>query len=434
MAVRPTPRSARAVASLRMPAFWLLMVLLAVCTVRLVRIIAGSYGRFPTATIVAVLLFAAYAVPFWFFIGSLDYMEREPPLLLATAFTWGAAVAITVAIRGNQAASDLLAKLVSPGFAASWGPAISGPTIEEILKLLGVVVIVLIARAQVNSVLDGMVYGALVGLGFQVVEDIIYAVNAVSVAGQGDVVGPVIATFFLRGFLAGLWSHTLFSALTGAGVAYFVVHRPFPGKGPVLLKDRPLWNRLGGAMLAFAAAWTLHFVWNSPLLGDGFGGGGAGVLLGLLLKGIPALLLALGLIYLARHREAHYYLDRLVALNDHEVLTPDEANTMAHSHLRAAARKWGKVRSGVRGMRAVRALQRAQCKLAVGLSRDLPQPELTEARDEVLLARRRMVAIGHPEAIPSPRGAFAHGWLFWAGLGILMLLLVWAAISSLGGS
>ena len=47
------------------------------------------------------------------------------------------------------------------------------------------ILIVLIARAQVNSVLDGMVYGALVGLGFQVVEDIVYAVNAVAVAGTG---------------------------------------------------------------------------------------------------------------------------------------------------------------------------------------------------------------------------------------------------------
>lgn len=434
MAVRPTPRTTRAASSLRMPAFWLFTVLLAVCTWRLCQILAASYGRYPDATLAAIVLFALYAVPFWFLIGSLDYMEREPPLLLATAFAWGAAVAITVAIRGNQAVSDLLAKLVSPAYAATWGPAISGPTIEELLKLLGVVAIVLIARAQVNSVMDGMVYGAVVGLGFQVVEDVIYSVNAVALAGQGDVIGPVVATFFLRGFLAGLWSHTLFSALAGAGVAYFVVHRRSgPDAQPAARsRGRPFWKRLGAAVLAFFAAWTLHFLWNSPLLVDGFGGG-AGVLFGLLVKGIPALVLALGFIYLARHREAHFYLEQLIALRDPEIITPAEADAMAHGHLRAAARRYGKARAGVRGLRAVRTLQRAQCRLAVQLSRDMPAGELAGFRDDVLVSRARMLAIGHPEAVPSPRDAVRHGRLSWPGLVMLVLVLVWLAIRALGG-
>ena len=89
---------------------------------------------------------------------------------------------------------------------------------------------------------DGAVYGAFVGLGFQVVEDFIYAVNAVGIAGQGDRVGPVIVTFFLRGFLAGLWSHTLFSALAGAGIAYFVVRR----------QNRSLSRRLAVALACVA--------------------------------------------------------------------------------------------------------------------------------------------------------------------------------------
>ena len=50
---------------------------------------------------------------------------------------------------------------------------------RRLLKTLGVVIIVLVARRQINSVVDGAVYGAFVGLGFQVVEDFIYAVNAV---------------------------------------------------------------------------------------------------------------------------------------------------------------------------------------------------------------------------------------------------------------
>ena len=86
--------------------------------------------------------------------------------------------------------------------------------------LVVLVMIALLAGSQINSVLDGFVYGALAGLGFQVVENIVFALNAVDLAGAGDRGGPVVATFLLRGFLGGLWSHTLFTALAGAGVAY----------------------------------------------------------------------------------------------------------------------------------------------------------------------------------------------------------------------
>ena len=137
--VRPTPRSARAVRSLAMPAFWLLIVLFAVCGVRLFGILTTAYAHYPVATLTSIGLFALYAVPFWLFIASMDFLEREPALLMATAFAWGAAVATIVSIPGNQALYSLLSKLVSPEFAAAWGSAIAGPTIEELLKGLGVI-------------------------------------------------------------------------------------------------------------------------------------------------------------------------------------------------------------------------------------------------------------------------------------------------------
>src|SRR6185436_12520369 len=115
-----------------------------------------------------------------------------------------------VAIPGSAALENLIAKIGSTHLAADWGAALAGPTVEEIAKTLGIIAIVLIARTQINSVLDGVVYGAMVGLGFQIVEDIVYAVGAVALAGRGDSVQPVIATFLLRGFLSGIWSHTLF--------------------------------------------------------------------------------------------------------------------------------------------------------------------------------------------------------------------------------
>jgi RsiW-degrading membrane proteinase PrsW (M82 family) len=410
---------------LQLPAFWLLGVILAAGILRLLAILRADLARYPVATTCAIILFALYAVPFWYFIASMDFLEREPPLLMATAFAWGAAVATTAAIPGSQAVHDLLAKLISPAFAAGWGPAIAGPTIEEMLKALGVVMVVLVARKQINSVLDGMVYGALVGLGFQVVEDIIFAVNAVALNGQGDRMGPVVATFFLRGFLAGLWSHTLFTAFAGAGIAWFVVRI-----------DRPMWQRSAGLIVGLGLAWFTHFGWNSPLFADGLGSGGAGVLLGMLAKGLPALIMVLALVWVARHREADFYIAHLARLKDPVVATARELHILGHGHLRADARRYGRARMGRAGSRAVRGLQSAQARFAVELSRvqtiSSSDVLLIACRDDVLVQRQRLVALGHPEAIMSPSRPTVPRVVILGVIGaMLFVALTWQALRTM---
>ena len=461
--VHPTPAWARAEKSLLLPAFWVVLVLTALGAVRVGLFVKASFAAYPVATLTAIVLFALYAVPFWFFVAALDYLEREPPLLLATAFAWGGLVATSISIRGNAAVHNLLAKVTSPGLAADWGSALAGPTVEEIAKALGILAIVLVARAQVNSVLDGVVYGSLVGLGFQVVEDVIYAVNAVAIAGRGDQVTPVVATFLLRGFLAGLWSHTLFGALAGAGIGYLAVRT-----------DRSWFSRIGVAVLSVLGAMVIHFVWNSPLLTLG---GGAGIFVDLFWKGVPPLLLILLLVRGVRHREADYYIAQLASLGDRRIATADELRILAHGHLRASARRYAHGRAGVRGRRAVRRLQHAQARLAVELSRGAPPPStpapapvggagvavgvahpppadvapvpaggLSRApilggptavrwRDRVLVERARLLALGHPEATAPPtRDGTIRRWLAGIALFFAAMLAVGMALLALGAS
>jgi RsiW-degrading membrane proteinase PrsW (M82 family) len=415
-AVRPTPTSVRAHHSLQLPAFWLLALLLVAGGWQTVAMVRTGVAAYPLATAVAVVLFGLYAVPFVLVVRSLDYFEREPPHLLLAAFGWGGLVATAVAVRANTAAHDLLAKLASPRFAASWGPALTGPSIEELVKVLGVVLIVLIARAQINSVVDGFVYGAFVGLGFQVVEDVMYAVNAVALAGRGDHAGPVVAVFLLRGFLGGLWSHTLFSALAGAGVAYVVLHHT--ARGALT------------CAAALAGAWTFHALWNSPLLADGFGYGVPGVLAALLLKGTPALLVILLLVRSAGRREAGYYLRHLAG--DPRVATDRELAALATGGTRLAARRFAYARGGRRLSRYVRKLQRAQARLALDLSRGLPHA--AEHRAEALAMRQWLEALGHPEAY-APGNAATAAWL-WVGGSVCAAagaVLLATAIRALGG-
>ncbi|AEV81146.1 hypothetical protein ACWT_0132 [Actinoplanes sp. SE50] len=406
----------------RVPAFWVVITLLAAGAVRMSQLLARFLHLYPIATITALGLFALLAVPFWMFVQELDFLEREPAGLLAVAFAWGGVVATSVSIPGSTALENLIAKLGSPGLAADWGAALAGPTVEEIAKTLGVVAIVLIARSQVNSVLDGVVYGALVGLGFQIVEDIVFAIGAVALAGQGDEVRPVITTFLVRGFLAGVWSHTLFGALAGAGIGYLVVHT-----------DRSRSRRLTMAGLALFGAWASHVLWNSPLFRDGLGNGAVALLAVLTFKGLPPLLLILFLVRRAHDREAEYYVARLAGLGDPEVITEAELHALGSGARRAAARRHAGDRAGRRARSAVRRLQRAQARLAVELSRtSQPLPQTDHHHGEVRHHRATLQALGHPEAVEGVRT-----WRHTAstvGTAAVAIAVLWVALSALGGA
>ena len=411
--VRPSPLVAGSLR--RLPALWLLTALLVAGALRVATMITPALIRYPRATAVAFVLFALYAVPFVAVIANFDYLEREPPVLLGTAFAWGGLVVTAAAVPGNQAIGSLCAKLVSPRFAADWGPALAGPTVEEILKVLGVVLIALLANAQINSVVDGFVYGAMVGLGYQVVENVSYAMTAVTAAGTGDRIDPVLGVFLARGFLAGPWSHAVFTALAGAGIGYAVVR-----------EDRSRLARVGFAALCLGGAWLCHFAWNSPLLSVGFGLGTPGKVAELLLKGVPVLVMVVLLARPARSRESAYYANILAAVNDSRVITPTELEIISSPAKRAAARRSAHARAGLAGDQAARRLQQAQMRLAVELSRGpADDGALTGASAgclrDVLRARHHLVALGLRRRAPRRFVVSSRvTWLIGSALGVLL--------------
>lgn len=422
--VRPAVEGTPTSTLVRVPAFWIVLGLLAVGAVRMSQIAGRFFVAYPWATVTAVALFALLAVPFWLFVSELDFIEREPTALLVMAFAWGGLVATTVSIPGSAALEDLIAKLGSPHLAADWGAALAGPTVEETAKTLGLVAIVLIARAQINSVLDGIVYGAMVGLGFQIVEDVVFALAAVALDGRGDHVQPVVATFLLRGFLSGVWSHTLFGALAGAGIGYLVVRR-----------DRGAANRIGVAVLAVLGAWASHVLWNSPIFTDGLGNGPSGLLAVLLLKGLPPLVLILLIVRRVHDKEADYYVSHLAMLCDPELITEGELAVLGSGSRRAAARRHAGARAGRQAHKAVRRLQRAQARLAVELSRasaDVSDGSTGTRCVEIRIERGVLIGLGHPEAVAGPRM-----WRHTASTvvtTVVAIAVLWVALSALGGA
>src|SRR4029079_7095890 len=174
----------------------------------------------PAGWLVSWLLLVLYSVPVLLVIRFLDSYEREPRSMMFGAFMWGFVVAILFAGLSNDLWGVVITKVGGVEFAKQWSAALTAPVNEELYKYLGLVVLFLIARAEFDDLLDGFVYGALIGLGFAVAEDLMYFMF-----NFGGSVGDVIQGFFLRVVLTGLYGHVTYTAISGVGFAYFVTRR-----------------------------------------------------------------------------------------------------------------------------------------------------------------------------------------------------------------
>ena len=111
-----------------------------------------------------------------FVIWRIDRWEREPFHLIIAAFLWGAVPSIIFAIiaqnilgfpaEPSTRETTLIGELIQASIVA--------PITEEIAKGFGLALIFLIFRREIDSVLDGLIYGSMIGFGFSAIEDVLY--------------------------------------------------------------------------------------------------------------------------------------------------------------------------------------------------------------------------------------------------------------------
>lgn len=171
-------------------------------------------GMFFVCVVMGLVPMIVYAAMLWW----IDHWEREPLWMVVGAFLWGAVPAVVVAgimqvvtmlILFGKVDSDPTQITPQTRFLM----VILAPLTEEICKgaLLGV--IFLFFSREIDSVLDGLVYGAMIGFGFAAVENIGYFFTIGSQEPAALV--PLIA---LRAFAFGP-IHAMFTGMTGLGFA-----------------------------------------------------------------------------------------------------------------------------------------------------------------------------------------------------------------------
>ncbi len=176
-------------------------------------------------------------------VNFIDRFEREPWFLRLAAFLWGAIIAIppTYLIETNvqtliqnalgRDANSLLRSILL---------GLNAGVTEETVKGLGLLLLFFVLRDEFDNVTDGIVYGALIGAGFAMVENFSYFAQ-----NSKDFLPLLIVGRIVLGWL----SHSTFTVCFGAALGY-VRH------------TRIRWRHIVVPLLGYLVAVALHSIFD----------------------------------------------------------------------------------------------------------------------------------------------------------------------------
>ena len=160
-------------------------------------------------------MWAVYGLVAVAIVVALQRFADRPWTGILLALAWGSLAATWAAAEANGASSTIFLRLTGSDPHAS----LSSPVIEESAKALGVIGLALIPVLRRFRPLDGLFYGVLVGAGFQVFEDAVYALNSLF-QGGGDIGSQLVPMLILRGFTVGVFTHAVYTGLIGAAIGW----------------------------------------------------------------------------------------------------------------------------------------------------------------------------------------------------------------------
>lgn len=268
----------------------------------------------------------------------LDRYEAEPRSSLLFAFGWGACVATAVSLVVNSGTVFVLEQLGRDGDVL--GAVAVAPIVEETTKGFGVLVLFWLRRREFDGLVDGVVYGGLVGAGFAFAENILYFGRAFLEAGSEG----LLVTFVVRGLL-GPFAHPLFTLWTGIGIGVAVTGR---GAARYLAPA-------AGLLLAM----VLHGLWNYSAVV-----GASGWLTLYLMLQVPLFVATIVLVLWMRRREGRLVARHLDTYAAHGLFTPAEVVMLSSLSHRRAARDWAQRVGGRPARKAMLALHDEATELA----------------------------------------------------------------------
>lgn len=273
------------------------------------------------AFIVALLLSFIPAFVYAWILYWLDRYEKEPKFLVAGAFLWGAIVATIGAIIASLILEGGVYLLTgSEALSNVTGTVIIAPLVEESLKGMAVLIIFLLFRNEFDSLLDGMVYAGIVGLGFAATENVLYLFFSGYVESGWS---GLVVLFVLRVIL-GAWGHAVYTSFIGIGLA-------------VARFSRNPFVKVVAPFLGWCVSVFVHALHNgmAVFLGESLGLGGLGAML---LTDWTSWLVMFGIIFWAIWRQKQWLTRYLREELEQGILSPEQYHTACSSRAQTAAR------------------------------------------------------------------------------------------------
>lgn len=186
-----------------------------------------------------------------FVVRRLDRNEKEPWRLVLVAAAWGAIVSTSLVIWGESIWDYFATRSLVPGPALDASTAYSAGIFEELSKGVAVLLLYMLMREDFDDVVDGIVYGAAVGLGFNFMESITYMTHLYALfQSEGQGASSAALQWYLRQVLGLFFGHATYTALIGAGIG---VARQLPR----------LAQRVTCIVCGFLIAIAAHFAWDA---------------------------------------------------------------------------------------------------------------------------------------------------------------------------
>jgi len=291
-----------------------------------------------------------YLALFWW----LDKYEKEPWGLFLATLLYGAVPAVIMAVAVEQ----------SIGGREWFSMVIVAPVVEECVKGLAVLLVFLLWRREFDGILDGILYGAVVGLGFAMVENFFYFL-------QGAEEGNVVALILLRSFAFGL-NHAFFTAFTGAALGLARNSR-----------RRQAWILYFPLGLAVATAF--HAAHNASVSGEGCAGLGLAFL-----SNYTGLILILVFGLLTWRQEKRWIREELTEEVTAGLLAPSDMDALLSLRRRLWARHWTWRKRGWKAARLLRNYMDKATELAFRKHHLRREPEDKKLAQDVVKLRQQV--------------------------------------------
>ncbi|HSS61947.1 MAG TPA: PrsW family intramembrane metalloprotease [Candidatus Limnocylindrales bacterium] len=293
-----------------------------------------------------------------FVVRRMDRNHKEPWRLVLVAAAWGAIVATSLVVWGETIWESTAQRTLVPGPGLDTSLAFMAGILEELSKGTAVLLLFLVMRNEFDDVVDGIVYGAAVGLGFNFLESISYMTNLYSIFAPEGIGGAAAGIqWYGRQVLGLFFGHATYTAYIGAGIG---IARQLPA----------IRQKVFAIVAGFIVAIAGHFSWDAwatffPVDNTVFGLVEIHlrtlIMTGPFTAGLIALLL-FGIRY-----EGMNLIDQMQkeAASGQGAILPEEVSVLASPWRRLRTRLQALSRAGFNGYLKVSRLQTAQLDLAM---------------------------------------------------------------------